>query len=379
MAFDMKTAGQETVKPEGRHAIDETALTHFLARELPGFEGQVSVTKFGYGQSNPTYLLETTAGKQYVLRKRPPGKLIKSAHAVDREYRIMRALGTVGFQVPRVHLLCEDEAVLGTSFYVMDFVRGPIVDNALLQAIPEERRGIMMSIVRTLARLHSYDPAALGLLQAGSAYGRLGGFYERQIATMSRTSDAQVAGSAGMVPPMRSFRPLLDMFRAHMPEDKSCIIHGDWKPDNMILSQDPGPKEVVAVLDWELSTIGHPMSDLANLCLAYHMPAGNPVGYPAFDTSPGSGIPAEDEVHRAYCEAAGVTYPIVDWSFFVAFACLRLSVIAQGVAMRVAKGQSSALGAASEEVVRKVVAAAEFMCDLGFDIMRKARGESSKL
>lgn len=370
--MNMKGASQDTVAVEGQHKFDEAALAEYLARALPGFEGSLTVRKFGYGQSNPTYFLETSAGQKYVLRKKPPGKLIKGAHAVDREYRVMHALGQAGFEVPLMHSLCEDESVIGTTFYVMQFVKGPIMDNALAKASAPDRRGIMMSIVQTLAKLHRYDPAELGLLDPSSPFGRVGGFYERQIATMERTSTAQVSNSDGKVPPMRNIATLLSMFRSSMPKDVSCVIHGDWKPDNMIISTGEHPK-VVAVLDWELSTIGHPMSDLANMCLPYHMPQGNPVGWPIFDVSPEGGIPSEEDVLLAYCKAADAPYPIADWDFFVAFACLRLAVIVQGVAMRAAKGQASAVSsAAGLQMAQYMATSADFMCDLGLDIMRKA-------
>lgn len=369
---------QETVDIEERLRFDERSLERFLAERLPGFEGSIAAKKFGYGASNPTFLLSTSAGQKYVLRKKPPGKLIKGAHAVEREYRVMKALGDAGFEAPRMHLLCEDENVIGTAFYVMDFVKGQIPDNGLHKLEPELRRPAFLAIVAVLAKLHSYDPAALGLLESGRAFGKMGGFYERQIATMSRTSEAQVAGSKGKVAPMQSMRPLLALFAANLPEDRSCVVHGDWKPDNVILSEGEGRPLVLAVLDWELSTIGHPMSDLANMCLPYHLgPLGGMLNYPPFDLAEGSGVPTEEEVHMAYCSATGLPFPIADWNFFVAFSAYRLAVIVQGVAMRASLGQASQKAAGAQ--VEGAVQLANTLCDFAHDMMCKAYGAGSKL
>ncbi|CAE8619552.1 unnamed protein product [Polarella glacialis] len=380
----MSGPGQSTVEVAEGLRFDEASLQRFLsAAGLPGVAAdgpKLSIKKFGYGQSNPTYFLETAAGHKYVLRKQPPGKIIKGAHAVDREFKVIKAVGEAGFEVPEMHVFCDDAGVIGTPFYVMAFVKGVIPDNALLQLAKEHRRPAMKSIVQSLAKLHSYDPCKLGLLQdcAGKKpFGRMGGFYERQISTLARTSEAQVSGSEGKVPPMRHMQDLLALFKANMPEDRSCVIHGDWKPDNVILTRDSsGAPEVLAVLDWELSTIGHPMSDLANLCLPYHLgPLGAIVGIGSIDVDPDSGMPTEDEVHRTYCEAAGVKYPISGWSFFVSFSCFRLSVIIQGVAMRASRGQASSAAAAGNVV--GMVMSADALCDLACDIMRKSFGPST--
>lgn len=370
----MANPGQDTVEVEARLRFDEAALARYLISQgLPGVDGgPLKVKKFGYGQSNPTYCLDTHGGQRYVLRKQPPGKFIRGAHAVDREYRVMKALGQVGYEVPVVHALCEDPKVIGTSFYVMSFVKGHIPDNGLLKLPKDRRRSAMEAIVQSLARLHSYDPNTLGLL-SGKPYGKVGGFYERQIRTMKRTSEAQVSGSDGHIPPMQRINDLIQLFEANMPPDRSCVIHGDWKPDNLILSPDGQPK-VLAVVDWELSTIGHPMSDLANLCLPYHLGGlGRLVGYPALGSEEDGSAIEEEEVLRAYCAAAGVHYPIDHWSFYVAFACFRLAVIIQGVAMRVAKGSSSA----AHGDVQSQISAFNAMCSLGCDIMTKAFGPGS--
>lgn len=366
----------EVVEVEERLRFDERALEQYLSKHLPGFEGTVSVKKFGFGASNPTYFVTTSAGQKYVLRKKPPGKLIKGAHAVEREYRVMSSLAAQGFEVPKMHLLCEDPEVIGTAFYVMDFLKGRISDNGLSQLQPAERRPAMMDIVRVLAKLHKYDPAKLGLLEKGSAYGQSGGFYERQIKTMTRTSESQVAGSQGKVGPLDAMPELLKLFAAHMPEDRSCVIHGDFKADNVVLTEND--TKVMGLLDWELSTIGHPLSDMANLCLPYHLGImGGPLNYGPFDLNEGSGIPSEEEVHKAYCDASGVPFPIPDWSFFVAFACLRLAVIVQGVAMRAATGQGSQ--ASGSSAAKDMFSMAQNLCGLGLKMMTETYGKLAKL
>ncbi|CAL1126813.1 unnamed protein product [Cladocopium goreaui] len=351
-----------------RLRFDEASLERFLSQQgLPGFkEGAIKVRKFGYGQSNPTYCLQV-ANHRYVLRKQPPGKLIRGAHAVDREFRVMKALNQVGYEVPPVHVLCEDPQVIGTPFYVMSFMEGRIADNGLLNLPKEERPAVMQSIVQSLAKLHGYDPKELGLLQGSKPFGKMGGFYERQIRTLQRTSEAQVSNSQGQVPPMKAMPELLRFFKDNMPPDRSCVIHGDWKPDNLILSKKK-PPSVLAVVDWELSTIGHPMSDLANLCLPYHLGEfGKVVDYPPMG---GDGGISEEEVLRSYCQAAGVEYPIDHWSFYTAFACFRLAVIIQGVAMRTSRGSASD-GTGN---VKMQSEAADSMCSLALSIMRKAFG-----
>eukprot|EP00928_Gymnodinium_smaydae_P092274 TRINITY_DN7610_c3_g1_i1.p1 TRINITY_DN7610_c3_g1~~TRINITY_DN7610_c3_g1_i1.p1 ORF type:complete len:377 (-),score=54.01 TRINITY_DN7610_c3_g1_i1:31-1161(-) len=371
--------GQATTDVSERHRFDESSLAKYLAKELPSFSGNLTVRKFGSGQSNPTYYLRTSVGQEFVLRKKPPGKAIKGAHAVDREFRVLQALGNAGFEVPGVHMYCDDDQVIGTPFYVMSFVKGIIPDNALDKLPMVSRRPAVLSMVRSLARLHSYDPKQLGLLDGSKPYGHVGGFYERQITTMRRTSEMQVAGSKGQVPPLHSMQELLALFTANLPADKSCLIHGDWKPDNIILSDgaNGGEQRVLAVVDWELSTIGHPMSDLANFCLSYHLgPLGKLVSYADFCTDSDSGIPTEDEVHRTYCKAAQIDYPISDWQYFVAFSQFRLAVIIQGVAMRAALGTASQASAAQ---VGQLSQAANMLVDRALEMMRTTYASRAKL
>jgi aminoglycoside phosphotransferase (APT) family kinase protein len=345
---------------------------------LPGFDGAIDVKKFGYGASNPTYFVSTSSGQKYVLRKKPPGKLIKGAHAVEREFRVMKALEGKSFEVPRMHVLCEDCDVIGTPFYVMGFVKGQIPDNGLASLPRQHRRPAMLAIVRALAKLHSFDPVELGLMETGNTFGKSGGFYERQIRAMSRTSENQVAGSVGKVGPLMAMPELLKQFAAHMPLDRSCVIHGDYKPDNILLSEGDSTPKVLAIVDWELSTIGHPLSDLANLCLPYHLgPLGALVKYGPFDMSGDSGLANEEEVHKSYCEVTGVPFPIADWTFFVAFSCFRLAVIVQGVAMRAALGQGSSQG--GEHAVAQMCAVVGQLSDIALQKMKDHYGQLAKL
>lgn len=366
-----ETPGQESSEVEDRHRFDEASLSRYLAKEIPDFDGSLTVKKFGSGQSNPTFFLTTDKGRKYVLRKQPPGELIRGAHAVDREFRVMRALGNAGYEVPGMHTLCLDEGVIGTMFYVMDFIQGRIVDNGLLKLPVEQRKPAMMAITRSLAKLHSYDLTALGFVNPSDPFGKVGCFYSRQIKTMMRTSEAQ----ASKAQPLRSINALLGLFKANMPEDRSCVIHGDWKPDNIVLSADRSPR-VLAVLDWELSTIGHPLSDLANMCLPFHLgELGSLIKDPA-DPGFGEGSLSEDEIHRVYCDAAGIAYPIANWSFFVAFSMFRLAVITQGVAMRAALGTASGMKPLQ---ATRLAMEANRLCDSSLDIMNKAFGHTAKL
>mmetsp|Transcript_36835 Transcript_36835/g.67953 ORF Transcript_36835/g.67953 Transcript_36835/m.67953 type:complete len:375 (+) Transcript_36835:60-1184(+) len=374
----MSGPGQTTVDVDERLRFDERSLERFLDGALPGFQGSITVKKFGYGASNPTYFVSTSSGQKYVLRKKPPGKLIKGAHAVEREFRVMKALCNAGYEAPPMHLLCEDDSVIGTPFYIMGFVKGQIVDNGLHKLPVKHRRSAMFAIVESLAKLHRYDAKALGLMEAGNAFGQDGGFYERQIKTMSRTSEMQVSGSDGKVAAFESMPALLKLFAANMPQDRSCVVHGDWKPDNVILSDGEGPPSVLAVVDWELSTIGHPLSDLANMCLPYYLgPMGTALKYPPFDLTEGGGNASEEEVHQAYCKAAGLPFPIADWTFFIAFSIFRLAVIVQGVAMRWSKGQGSLEGGSSQAAAASQGAC--LLCDKAYEMMSAAYGESSKL
>ena len=291
--LDSEFVGQSTIDVPKRLAVDVPKLQAYCEKEVPGFKGALSLKKFGQGQSNPTYLLTTDTGQKYVMRKQPPGKHPKGAHAVDREAKVIGALGSKGgFPVPEVYSLCTDASVLGGMFYIMSFNQGRIYDNAMQAAEPAQRSELLLKVVQTLAQLHSQDVDKLGLAN----YGRNGGFYERQIKTMTRTTQAQVELGGGKAAPIPRLKELLAWFSANMPEDRSALMHGDFKPDNVVFAPEGGTK-VVAVLDWELSTLGHPLADLANVCLPYYFKPGTV--YPSFETVNHEGIPDEAALLKA--------------------------------------------------------------------------------
>lgn len=332
-------AGQTTMEIPTKLQFDVAALSAFMEKNVKGFKGTLSAKKFGMGQSNPTFLLTTSAGQNYVMRKQPSGKLIKGAHRLDREAQVLSALYKQKFPVPEVYVLCSDNAVLGSMFYIMSFNKGTIADNGMTTQPESMRKPMLLAMARTLAQLHSFDANKIGL----GDYGKHSGFYERQIKTMANVTKQQVAGGQGKVAAIPRLSELLAWFESHMPEDRATIIHGDYKPDNIVFKE--GTSTVYAVLDWELSTIGHPFSDLANLLLPYYLPKGG--GYSTFFAEDGGllpGIPKEAEIIECYCTAAGVPVPS-NWEFFIIFAIFRLAVILQGVCMRDAIGQASSSGA----------------------------------
>lgn len=336
----VKFEGQSTMEVPDKLRFDIPVLQTYMQKHIPGFSGELTVRKFGLGQSNPTFLLTASSGSKYVMRKQPPGKLIKGAHAVDREARVIKALGQSGFPVPKVFGLCTDKDVLGSMFYIMSFKKGEIVDNAMLTAPASRRSSMLFNIAKTLGHLHTLDIDELGL----SDYGKQGGFYTRQIKTLSKVTALQLERGGGKVSAIPTLTELLAWFRSNMPVDKCTLVHGDYKPDNVVFTR--GSSKVIAVLDWELSTLGHPLSDLANTCLPYYFPDKNGI-YPSFRKGRGlvEGIPSEEALHQVYCEATNTPYPIPKWHFFIAFALFRLAVILQGVAMRASRGQASSANA----------------------------------
>ncbi len=310
------------------HRFDEAALAEYLKAELDGFCEPFSILQFEGGQSNPTFLLDCGDHK-YVLRKKPPGKLLPSAHQVDREYRVMKALEHTDVPVPRMVLLCEDEEVIGTTFFVMEYVDGRLFANVTLPGLsPEERRAIYFEMVRVLAALHSVDYAALGL----SDFGKPGNYFARQI---GRWSKQYVAAQTDDIPSMEKLMAYLPQ---DVPEDDtSCIAHGDIRLENMLFH--PNEPKMLALLDWELSTLGHPLGDLAYSCGPYHFGmAGNPslVGI----CGPETGIPTESEFVEEYCRQTG-REGITNWHFYMAFAFFRLASILQGVYKRGLMGTAS--------------------------------------
>lgn len=319
------------------HRIDEPRLERYLREHLDGFAGPMTVRQFKGGQSNPTYLLDAASGR-YVLRRKPPGKLLKSAHAVDREYRVISALDETGFPVPRPHLLCEDEDVVGTVFFVMAFVEGRIFWELDLPSLgPAERGAIYDDVNATIAKLHRFDYEAAGL----SDYGKPGNYFARQV---SRWSKQYKASETEQIPDMDR---LVEWLPEHLPEDDSSgIVHGDYRLDNLVIH--PSEPRVVAVLDWELSTIGHPLADFTYHLMAWQM---GDVGFGAGGLKDRDlealGIPGEEEYVARYCERVGRRGGLPDRDFCTAYNFFRLAAILQGVVARARDGTASSVHANS--------------------------------
>ncbi len=336
------------------HRFDEQSLERYLAGHLPEFRGPLVVSQFLSGQSNPTFLLES-GDRRFVMRKKPPGTLLQSAHQVEREFRIIKALEKTNVPVPRAHLLCEDTGVIGTAFFVMDYVPGRIVAEPILPGMNREQRAaIYDSMNETLARLHQVDFRAVGL----GDYGRPEGYVARQVARWTKQY------KAAEMEPIPAMDHLMEWLANHIPaQDETAIAHGDFRLGNLILH--PTEPRVVAVLDWELSTLGHPVADLAWNCLSYHYPAevadaGSFAGRDLKEL----GIPTEEEYLAAYCGRTGRA-KIENWNFFVAFAFFRGAAIAQGIAMRAKMG--NAAGPDAAERGRRAGISAQ----LGWEIARK--------
>lgn len=311
------------------HRIDESALAKYLKDRIPGFSGPVSVRQFRGGQSNPTFWVGTPE-REYVLRKKPPGRLLSSAHQVEREFRVMKALRDTAVPVARVHLLCEDPDIIGTPFYVMDHVHGRIFWNVQLPELePSERAAVYEELVRVLAALHQVDPEAIGLAD----YGKIGGYIPRQVA---RWTEQYQASKTEDIPAMEA---LIEWLPAHVPaEDRTTLTHGDYRLDNLIF--DPARPEARALIDWELSTLGHPLADLAYTCMLYHIKMPKIGGLLEVDFA-STGIPDEQALVGRYCELTGRQGGIEDWPYYKAFSLFRLSSILQGVYKRSLQGNAS--------------------------------------
>jgi len=310
-----------------QHRFDVGALERFLRERVPGFAGPLAVRQFRGGQSNPTYYL-TAGGKEYVLRRKPPGKLLPSAHAVDREYRVITALSTTGFPVPRTHVLCEDDAVIGTAFYLMDCVHGRVItDPAVPDLTPRERTAIYDSLGETLARLHTVDWRQLGLTD----FGRPGNYFARQIHRWTQQYRASETEK------IEAMERLIAWLPANLPPgDETTLVHGDFRLGNVIIH--PTEPRVAAVLDWELSTLGHPLGDLAYNCLPYRF-TREWEGL-ADKNLEDLGLPTEQAYVAAYCRRTGRA-GIPEWEWCLAFAMFRLAAIAQGIMGRVVAGTAN--------------------------------------
>ena len=316
---------------DGVHTLDVEKLSDYLTQQLDEFTGIKKSKKFNTGQSNPTYLLET-AEKKYVLRKKPPGELLPSAHAVDREYRIIKALEETKVPVPRTVFLCNDESIIGTIFYVMEFVDGRIFWDPTLPEIDENKRmKVYEETVRIMAELHKIDVEKSGLLD----FGKPGNYFERQVGRWIKQYRAAETESYPEI------ETLIAWLEKTMPDDDGLIsiVHGDYRLYNMIF--DHREERMLALLDWELSTIGHPYADLAYQCMNWHIPQiGITPGLAGINLEK-LGIPSEEDYVSNYCSKMGIN-SIPNWSFYLAFGFFRLAGIAQGVYKRSIQGNASA-------------------------------------
>ena len=321
----------QTTPVRAAHRIDLATLERYLGEHVPGAVPIQGVSQFAAGQSNPTYLIEGP-DKRFVLRKKPPGTLLPSAHLVEREYRILAALAETDVPVPRVHHLCEDTAIIGTAFYVMDHVEGSVDQDPAWPAFtPAERGAAYRSMADVLAKLHRVDWRARGLAD----FGREGNYIARQIRRWSGQYEASRTDEIAEMDRLLAWLP------DHIPDgDETTIVHGDYRPGNLIVH--PEEPRVAAVLDWELSTLGHPLSDLAHNCLAFSIPRGASAlpGLGGADFA-ALGLPGEEAHRDAYCERAGRD-EIADWRFYMAFAFFRMAAICQGVYARGLQGNASA-------------------------------------
>jgi aminoglycoside phosphotransferase (APT) family kinase protein len=327
-----------------KHAFDVAALQAWLGQNLPGFAGPLSVEMFKGGQSNPTYKL-ITPSRSYVMRAKPGpvAKLLPSAHAVEREFAVMKGLYGTDVPVAKMYCLCEDESIIGRAFYVMEFVQGRVLwDQALPGMGRAERAAIYDEMNRVIAARHTVKFAERGL----SGYGKPGNYFERQIGRWSKQYVASITQ------PIAEMDQLIEWLPAHIPasardEGKVSIVHGDYRLDNLMFH--PTEPRVLAVLDWELSTLGHPLADFSYHCMAWHIPPGSFRGIGGLDVA-ALGIPTEDDYIRRYCERTGITTPEAlkaDWNFYMAYNLFRLAAILQGIAKRVEAGTASSAQAVS--------------------------------
>ncbi len=310
--------------------LDDANLADYLSQQIVGFSGPLTSKKFAGGQSNPTYLL-TTPSRKYVLRRKPPGKLLPGAHAVDREFRILSALAGSDVPVAQALHLCDDDAVIGSMFYVMEFMDGRVLwDPTLPDMSTDDRAAIYAEMNRVLAALHSVNIDQVGL----EDFGKQGGYFERQIKTWTKQYHAAETRT------IDSVNHLIEWLPANMPKDdgKVSIAHGDYRLDNLMFAAKDN--SIIAVLDWELCTIGHPYADLAYQCMQYYMPRGKGLpGLAGVDLQE-LGIPSEENYVAQYCERMGFS-KIEHWPFYLAFSLFRLAAICQGIEKRRQIGTAS--------------------------------------
>lgn len=331
-----------TMPVQEKHRFDEKSLERFMAANVAGFTAPVVVEQFKGGQSNPTYRLTDGAGRRYVLRRKPPGKLLPSAHAVDREFRVISALNKTNVPTPKAYALCEDDSVVGTAFYIMEFCDGRVLWDPLLPDVTKEGRlAIYKAKFDVLARLHAVDYAALGLAD----FGRPGSYVARQISRWGKQYKASETES------IEAMDKLLEWLPANLPaNDQTVLVHGDYRLDNMVYhATEP---RVLGVIDWEISTLGDPLAELSYLCMLWRTPKdwGGLQGHDLASL----GLPTEGEMVEYYCALA--KRPVPDaalWEFYMAYNLFRVSCIRQGVYARALDGTASNMRAAeSGKLVR---------------------------
>ena len=311
-----------------RHRFDIANLERYLRDHVEGFPGNLEVEQFKGGQSNPTFMLKA-GPRRYVLRRKPPGKLLPSAHAVDREYRVITALHASGFPVAKTYCLCMDDAVIGTAFYVMDYVAGRVLWEPSLPHLPKDQRGAYFDeLNRVIALLHSLDYASIGL----SDYGKPGNYIERQI---NRWTKQYRASETERIEAMEN---LIEWLPKNIPAgDETTIVHGDYRMDNVMFH--PTEPKILAVLDWELSTLGHPLADFSYHCMTWRLTPGQFRGMMGVDFK-ALGIPTEQEYVESYCRRTGRD-GIPNWDFYMAYNMFRLAGILQGIMGRVKDGTAA--------------------------------------
>ena len=324
-----------TTPVQERQRFDVGALDAYLREHVAGFRGPLEVEQFKGGQSNPTFLLRTP-GARYVMRAKPApaAKLLPSAHAVDREYRVITALRGTGVPVPRTFALCEDEGVIGRAFYVMDYVEGRVLwDQALPGVSRDERRAIYDEMNRVIAQLHAVDCKAIGL----ETYGKPGNYFARQLDRWTKQYRASETEKIEAMDRLMAWLP-----GAIPPGDETTIVHGDYRLDNLVFH--PTEPRILAILDWELSTLGHPLADFSYHCMSWHIPPAQFRGIAGLDL-PGLGIPTEEEYVATYCRRTGRDR-IGNWDFYLAYNMFRLAAILQGIMKRALDGTAASREAA---------------------------------
>ncbi|MEX1035309.1 MAG: phosphotransferase [Sneathiella sp.] len=346
--------GIEIIPVREMHQFNEGALFDYLTENVDGFRGPLQISQFQGGQSNPTFLL-STPGREYVMRKKPPGNLLPSAHAVDREYKVISALKDTDVPVPRTFCLCEDDSIIGTAFYIMEKINGRVLSTPALPGVePEMRTAIYDAMNDALAKLHNVDIDSVGL----SDFGKKGGYLARQVHRWSKQYRASQTHN------LKGMDNLIKWLPENIPDnDESTIVHGDYRLGNMILH--PTEPRVLAVLDWELATVGHPLSDLAYNCMAYHFV--HPINGGLVGVDPRqSGIPTEEAYVEAYCKRTGRD-GINNWEFYIAFSLFRITAIVQGVYKRGLDGNASSV--VGEEYAQY----AKMVADLAWEHIEKQR------